>query len=255
MKLTKLQEEILQSISKGEVSEDGKHLLVSPYRAPVLGLVGRKRSGKSTVASMMTTAIKTLQIGDRAPWRSPHSKELSFAAPLKQIAICCGFEADHVHERGALSKEDIDPILGISPREFLQKIGTEVFRDQLKDLFPNWKLNESLWVHMMRKRIKRFIEENPARTLIISDCRFPDEMALIREFGGALIHIERDEPTGTGAYDAEARAHSSESFIDKKDCDYHIKNNKGIADLVYEVVKILEHVDFRNGPFTMPAHM
>lgn len=88
-----------------------------------------------------------------------------------------------------------------SPREILQKIGTDVFRDHYSD---------TIWVGTIDRADKA----------IVTDVRFPNEAEKIKESGGILVRI-----INVKQKDQEIMNHPSEKHIEDIECDYVIYNN------------------------------
>ena len=80
-----------------------------------------------------------------------------------------------------------------TPREALQKLGTEVGRD----IF-----NKDFWVH----RLEHYINDN--ENYVITDCRFQNEIDFIHKHNGVLIEIER--LTRPHWYDVAYRANNGD---------------------------------------------
>ncbi len=139
----------------------------------IIGLCGAIGCGKSTAAEYFV---------------SNHGfVELSFAKPLKEIALQLGFNHDEVYG-DQKQKSEINEELGISGREFLQKFGTEIMRDTFSKVLPNYNLNNrKIWCRLMELTIKKINSDR----IVISDCRFPDEEKLIKDLGGYMIRINR----------------------------------------------------------------
>lgn len=107
------------------------------------------------------------------------------ADPLKTIAEVMGFTYDQVHDQNL--KNVVDDFWKISPREFLQMCGTEMFRKVWRD---------DVWVQLARKRIKTAREsiaddESRHAVVFIPDVRFPNEADMIKKEGGIMIRIAR----------------------------------------------------------------
>ena len=103
-------------------------------------------------------------------------------------------------------------------REFLQNLGTEAIRTRLHPdtwvnaLFSDYESDYSKW--------------------IITDVRFLNEVKRIKEKGGILIRVERENSIKS--------EHISETeLLDYKGWDYKISNNSSIDDLISQVEKIL----------------
>ena len=185
-------------------------------------LVGEIGVGKSTVAEMMT--------------RMGYHEE-TFAGPLKQIGEIFGFEYKELYGTQA-DKRSVNNFWGISGREFLQKFGTDVCRVAMSKVIPNMNMNKrTVWARIMEKKIKSH------KNLVISDGRFPDEIALVKEYGGTSVKIIRtknkndDEKTKDGE-----NAHSSESYISKIKTDYTIYNYGNIDELFDTVEFLLDAI-------------
>lgn len=67
-----------------------------------------------------------------------------------------------------------------TPRFALQYVGTNVMRDNF---------HQDIWLNSLEYRIRK----NPDQSTVISDCRFGNEIDLIRRLGGILIRVDRGE--------------------------------------------------------------
>ena len=68
-----------------------------------------------------------------------------------------------------------------TPRFALQYLGTQVFRD---------KFHDDLWVSSMESRLRN------KSNVVITDCRFPNELQMIKNLGGTIIWVRRGENPG-----------------------------------------------------------
>jgi hypothetical protein len=69
---------------------------------------------------------------------------------------------------------------------------------------------------------------------LITDTRFPNELAAVREKGGIAIKVVRDNTTDIGA------THSSETALDHiTNWNYVIDNNGSIEDLKQQLSRII----------------
>ena len=131
----------------------------------IIGFTGRAGTGKTTLAELL-----------KSHWGY---ERYSFAKPLKDIAEILGFPKDWIQNR----KEEVYPPLGVSPREFLQKFGTEVIREELPKHFPNTPLStDGLWVMLAKERLRQL----PGRNVVIDDVRFEDEVTALYDMGREL---------------------------------------------------------------------
>lgn len=140
----------------------------------IVAFTGKKGSGKSTCSQFLIDA---------------GYKKVSFAEPLKAaVSIIFGFD-DECYD--PVKKEKVHEDWNVTPRELLQKIGSEWFRDGLKDLVPQINLKESIWIKIARKKIIELLKNG--ENVVIDDLRFEDEFEMIKELGGKVIMVCRDE--------------------------------------------------------------
>lgn len=132
----------------------------------VVGFVGFKGSGKSTAARILQDkygfSVRAL------------------AAPLKESCQII-FNLSEEQVLTPKGKEAVDPRWGMSPREMLQKFGTEVGRT----------FSEDVWI----KSLQQFIDDRRWNRYTIDDVRFPNEADAIRKMGGIVVGVKRDEVT------------------------------------------------------------
>ena len=176
----------------------------------LIGILGRKRSGKDTLGSYMIEKYGY--------------ERYAFADPIKDILKTMFDLSDNQLNK---DKEKIDERWGVSPRTILQKFGTEICRNNLENFIPHIKLDgETLWV----KLFKIFYEKNKDKNIVVTDVRFMDEINAIKSFGGKIVKINREN--------LEFDGHSSEKDIDNYNpelIDYTIDNNYTYYDLYSQI--------------------
>ena len=168
----------------------------------IIGLAGKARCGKDTTADIISA--------HEWIWRD------AFAAPIRAIARATFDMTDDELEE---HKEKIDPIIGMSPRQFMQRIG-----DAGRSIDP------AIWINSLAKRLQKITDG--IKVAVITDARFENEATWIRNQGGEIWHIQR-ENAGT------RHEHSSENGIDIKPGDIVIENNGTIGDLATKVANAL----------------
>ena len=178
----------------------------------IIGLLGRKRSGKDSSGEYLISKYNFTRY--------------AFADPIKDILkILFDFSEEQLNN----DKEKIDDRWNVSPREVLQQFGTEMCRNNLEKYLPKIKEkmnNETIWIKLFRI----FFEKNKDKDLIITDVRFLDEINAIKSLGGKIVKIERNN--------LEYDGHSSEKDIDNYDdnlIDYKIDNNYTFDDLYSQI--------------------
>ncbi len=183
----------------------------------IIGICGKKRSGKDTVADILV--------------KEYGFSKYAFADPIKEICKTAFFWDDE--RMNGLDKEVYDPQWGLSPREAMQRIGTELFQVELGEYLPNFKeINgRSLWV----RRFKYWYENiNDNQNVVVSDVRFLHEHQILKSLDFVFLKIERPSTISD--------SHASESAIDSLSYDHLIKNNQGLGDLAiktHQLVNIL----------------
>ena len=162
----------------------------------LIGLIGRARVGKDTVAHYLARRYKFSHI--------------AFADPMKEM-LEVTFPG--INFRDGDREQPID-WLGKSPRQLLQTLGTEWGRNCI---------NPYIWILIAEQKIKA-----ATRSLAISDVRFHNEADMILKNGGELWHIQRDGAEGIND-------HVSENYKWNGYPTKVIDNNAGLEDLFLKV--------------------
>lgn len=97
----------------------------------------------------------------------------------------------------------------ISGRELLQKVGTEFFRQRIRDTF---------WVDLMQQSII----DNEGCTIVVDDTRFPDEFRLLKSMGFVMLNIINPE-------EAVKDNHISENSLNGVSFDLTFINDKSLG--------------------------
>lgn len=147
----------------------------------ILGLVGLSGAGKDTTADLILN--------------NPHwgFHRMSFAGPLKQtLSAVFGWPAHLLDGRTAHSRrwrEQTDhwwaQQLGIpefTPRWALQHLGTDVMRQHF---------HSNIWVLRAQQHMQQQLQQG--HNLVFTDCRFPNELEMLRNSGALLVEVRRSE--------------------------------------------------------------
>lgn len=185
---------------------------------PVIGLTGRKRSGKDSVAAVLVRdhgfvrfafadAIRDVvaAINPRV-WfvgATPSSQEESFER-LSDIVARVGWET-------AKAVPEV--------RRLLQTTGMAVRRH-----------DPDFWTRILADRITRHLEgPRSASPVVVSDVRLPDEAAMIRDrFGGAVVRVVRP---GLPLDLSSTASHITETALDTYPVDRELLNDTTLGDL------------------------
>ena len=96
----------------------------------------------------------------------------------------------------------------VSPRKALMYVGTEIFRKHY---------GEDVWVNIVKKEICDL-----GGNIVVTDCRYKNEARMIKDVGGVLIYVDKD---------------NKEQEYEMKSIDYDICiENNSTKDNLYKIV-------------------
>lgn len=210
----------------------------------IIGICGFIGSGKDTVADYLVNFHEF--------------RRESFAGTLKDaVAAVFGWDRELLEGRTRQAREwreQVDPwwaerlnMPNLTPRWVLQFWGTEVCRRAFHD---------DIWIASLENKLR-----NSHDNIVISDCRFPNEISAIRDAGGRVVWVQRGDlpewydcaltENTTDEYDQWLLEDASELMGQKyptvhasewawigTNFDHIIDNNSSIEEL-YQTVKIL----------------
>lgn len=141
----------------------------------IIGICGFEGAGKDTVANYLVAHYGFTK--------------LSFAAVLKDITAALFdwpralLEGDSAESRSW--REVVDPwwaeklgMPGFTPRLALQLLGTNVFRQHF---------HSDIWLFALERRFQKY------KHVVVSDCRFPNEIAMIQGLGGQIWRVDKQK--------------------------------------------------------------
>ena len=207
----------------------------------IIGICGFIGSGKDTAADYLVNV---------------HGfRRESFANSLKDaVAQVFGWDRTMLEGRTAHSREWRDQvdtwwaerlgIPGLTPRWVLQQWGTEVCRRSFHD---------DIWIASLENKLRTSRDD-----VVISDCRFPNEIQAIKQAGGIVVRVVRGtEPEWYGAAVSQNRGpngnsnwalsgrkleqlgiHASETAWVGTTFDAVLDNNSTLEDLYQQVKKL-----------------
>jgi len=207
----------------------------------ILGVTGLIGSGKDTIADYLCTF---------------HGfQRLSFAASLKDaVSSVFGWDRELLEGTTKSSREwreQVDPwwaerlnIPNLTPRWVLQYWGTEVCRNGF---------HTDIWVASVENKLRQSKDN-----IVITDCRFANELQAIKKAGGITCRVERGAqpdwysdainlnkgPTQIGWAIAKDRLnklgiHASEYSSVGLDYDHYVDNNGTIDSLHNQIKSII----------------
>lgn len=203
----------------------------------IVGICGFIGSGKDTVADYLVNFHEF--------------RRESFANTLKDaVSAVFGWDRTMLEGRTKAAREwreQVDPwwaerlaMPTLTPRWVLQYWGTEVCRKAFHD---------DIWIASLENKLRNSLDN-----VVISDCRFPNEIDSIRNAGGKIVWVKRGElpawyETAVKANDGDIDAinamtfygiHASETAWVGTGFDFEIDNNGSIDKLYENVCSILK---------------
>lgn len=197
----------------------------------IIGICGLIGAGKDTAADYLVNFHEF--------------KRDSFAATLKDaVASVFGWDRELLEGRTKQAREwreQVDPwwaerlnMPNLTPRLVLQLWGTEVCRKGFHD---------DIWIASVENKMRQSKDN-----IVISDCRFPNEIASIRRAGGKVIRIARGadpkwfslakiHPENMSKIYPEV--HASEYSWAHTEFDVVIDNNGSIEDLYKDLKNLV----------------
>lgn len=198
----------------------------------IIGVCGLIGSGKDTIADYLVTF---------------HGfRRESFAGTLKD-AIADIFGWDRVLLEGRTRearewREQVDSwwadrlgIADLTPRWILQQWGTEVGRHRFHD---------DIWVASLENKLRSSRDD-----IVISDCRFPNEITAIRRNGGKIIRVIRGEDPDWWEYACKHNEHMAHTYPEVHASEYSwanqtfdalVDNNGNIEDLYLSISDLVQ---------------
>jgi dephospho-CoA kinase len=126
----------------------------------IIGLIGKKQSGKDTIADYLVNRFKFTKF--------------AFADPIKDICkTMFGFTNNQLYGN---AKEILDETFNILPRDAMKFIGME-FRENMHKLIPN--IHDNIWTSIMINKIRKLRQQDPNCNIVITDIRFQNEYIML----------------------------------------------------------------------------
>ncbi len=171
----------------------------------LIGIHGKPRSGKDTIADHLRDKYKLLRYGP--------------SVPVKRVAAVMFDVPEAVFSDDKL-KDTIDPFWNITYRQMAQKVGKECSRD----LF-----GEDFWL----RHVERALQTMDHPGIVLADLRYANEASWVRQQGGLVLFVKRDQ---RGFVSNEG--HPAEQGLSDDLADVIVSNNGTIEEL-YEKVDLI----------------
>ena len=175
----------------------------------IIGLVGKKGSGKTTLANDIYSYCR----------KNSLCYKFSFSSILKSMILKAKIcEEDELY----FNKTTFS-------RGMLQKIGTNIIREQIdKDFFCKKMIKELMEISKINPTDKNII-------IVIDDVRFQNEAELIGNIGGILIKVIRPDLN-------EEDIHESETEMDQIEDSVTIFNDSTLENLTLAAKGIAQFI-------------
>lgn len=177
----------------------------------LIGIAGRARSGKDTVADFIISRTGACKY--------------SFAEPLKKMLLPLGIDMSDLYWQE--NKETVIPDFNASPRRLMQTLGTEWGRQLI---------HPDLWLNLAHQKLEQCVDG-----MVVSDVRFENEATWVRNQGGVIIHVRRDSAPFVEKHTSE---HGIMMYHAK---DYLLNNDGTLEDLRTQVIQLLILLQIRHG--------
>lgn len=179
----------------------------------LIGITGKAGSGKTTLGNIL---VKRRFI------------DVAFADTLKSAAaIIFALPIEYFYDFEL--KEKPIGFWQLSPRQMLQKLGTEACRNNI---------DKDIWIKSLEASLSANF--SPNNDIVITDVRFDNEAEMIRKKGGIVFHIVTSRES---QLDDDTKAHASEVEVEFKQGDFLLWNDGTIDDLETEVSWLLNKLE------------
>jgi len=180
----------------------------------LIAVCGRRRSGKDTIAHHL---VQTYGY-----------QHLKISKPMKDaMKSLFGFSDEEMESD---KKEEIHPVWNVSPRNLMQYIGTDVFRNHIQTTIPG--IGESFWVRRFVQSVK---DEHGNTPIVVSDMRFINEYNYIYNELTTDMKVIRVERNHSTMVDNRSDCHISEKQYMEIPYDFYLENTGTIEDLLHKV--------------------
>lgn len=173
-------------------------------RGKLIGLVGYKGSGKTTLTKAALLHLNNHEAFDGMPF----IHHMGFSDPLIAMLRAMGISSEILDNKERWN-EPLEILCGHTIRYACTTLGTEWGRDHI---------GQDVWTCIALKRADEL--RNTGRHVIIDNCRFPSEMDAMREADAIFVHVYRSGNMIDCFHESERHI----EYLAMK-CDYQLANN------------------------------
>lgn len=196
------------------------YIMIMMSRKHIIALCGYKGCGKDYVAKYIQDTY--------------NFEHMKISSKLKEISKVLFDLTDGQIEN---TKEQVDKTWGVTPRQMMQFMGTEMFQYKIQELLPGCE--RDFWIKSFVNSVKKTKTEN----IVISDMRFLHEYMYLRkhlkEYNVTVIRIEN---VANNVYD-RGDEHASEIEYTHIPVDFQITNNMtpSIRTLTDSIINVITY--------------
>lgn len=182
----------------------------------VVALCGARRTGKDTIANYLVFKYGY--------------EHIKITSPLKDICKVLFRFTDEQLETDL--KEVVDTRWGVSPRQVMQFVGTDMFQYKIQELLP--QVGRHFWINSLVEAI----QGQPGKRFVISDLRFHHEIGGLSLFMPFIIKVISDR-----IQQNKTDSHVSECEQKEIKEDILVTNNNKIEDLYKKIDDVFSMFD------------
>lgn len=197
----------------------------------LIGLTGKKRSGKDSLASVLVTnhGFERVAFAD------------ALKASLLQVNPVIRIEPDERYLVSGVLGSTVETVLHARLATLVRELGWEQAKGvrEVRRLLQEHgvaireHVDESVWLDVVAGKIIDHLAAG--RSVVITDVRFPNELDLIYELGGHHVHVDRPGNISTDTHVSETLL--EDSYVS---ADWTVKNDGTLDDLAAEAATVVE---------------
>lgn len=184
----------------------------------IIAVCGYKGSGKDTIAEYLSIQYDY--------------EHIKISNKVKEIVKILFNITDEDYDN---KKEEINEIWGVSIRQMMQFIGTDMFQYKIQELLPD--INRNFWIKaLLESEIKDRLYFDNDYKVVISDLRFMHEYMSLMDLDANVVIIKVENNNLI-----QDDNHISENEFNNIPYDYVVNNSYNIEDLYNQLDNIFNN--------------